>query len=207
MTAEDDEHVLVVPRERRSCGEPAGLGVRTDGIEAFVAAVERERPLRRRGRRWRRTRRFKQVIPYLVLRDGERCFLMRRTRAGGDAPAPRPLVDRGRRPPEPGRRRPARAASRREWAEELVADFVPEFRLVGLLNDDTTAGRRGPRRGSSTSRTPPARPVAIRETDKLERRLRRRPTRSPRSPTDLETWSRLVFDFLDGRVADGSAHG
>ena len=27
---------------------------------------------------------------------------------------------------------------RREWAEELVADFVPEFRLVALLNDDTT---------------------------------------------------------------------
>ena len=27
----------------------------------------------------------KQVIPYLVLRDGERWFLMRRTRAGGDA--------------------------------------------------------------------------------------------------------------------------
>ena len=28
---------------------------------------------------------FKQVIPYLVLRDAERYFLMRRTRAGVDA--------------------------------------------------------------------------------------------------------------------------
>ena len=28
---------------------------------------------------------FKQIIPYLVLRDGDRYFLMRRTRAGGDA--------------------------------------------------------------------------------------------------------------------------
>ena len=27
---------------------------------------------------------WKQLIPYLVLRDGERIFLMRRTKAGGD---------------------------------------------------------------------------------------------------------------------------
>ena len=28
---------------------------------------------------------IKQIIPYLVLRDGDRIFLMKRTRAGGDA--------------------------------------------------------------------------------------------------------------------------
>ena len=30
-------------------------------------------------------RSIKQIIPYLVLRDGDRIFLMKRTRAGGDA--------------------------------------------------------------------------------------------------------------------------
>ena len=45
---------------------------------------------------------------------------------------------------------------RREWHEELVADFEPAFRLVGLLNDDTTDGRRRPPRRRSTSPTRPA---------------------------------------------------
>ena len=80
---------------------------------------------------------YKQVIPYLVLRDGERWFLMRRTRAGGDAR----LHDLwsigvgGHLNPGDG---DLEGGLRREWAEELVADFVPEFEPVGLLNDDTT---------------------------------------------------------------------
>ena len=80
---------------------------------------------------------FKQVIPYLVLRDGERYFLMRRTRAGVDAR----LHDRysigvgGHLNPGDGG---VLGGLRREWHEELVADFEPAFRLVGLLNDDTT---------------------------------------------------------------------
>ena len=81
---------------------------------------------------------FKQVIPYLVLRDDERYFLMRRTRAGGDVR----LHDRwsigvgGHL--NPGDEN-IDGGLRREWSEELIADFVPEFRFVGLLNDDTTA--------------------------------------------------------------------
>ena len=87
----------------------------------------------------------KQVIPYLVLRDGERWFLMRRTRAGGDAR----LHDRwsigvgGHLNPGDG---DVAGGLRREWAEELVADFEPVYVPVGLLNDDTTAVGVGPRR-------------------------------------------------------------
>ena len=32
---------------------------------------------------------------------------------------------------------PLQGGLRREWAEELVADWEPQFDLVGLLNDDT----------------------------------------------------------------------
>src|SRR3954451_23607955 len=80
---------------------------------------------------------FKQIIPYLVLRDGERYFLMRRTKAGGDAR----LHDRysigvgGHL--NPGDRDLA-GGLRREWQEEVSADFEPAFELIGLLNDDTT---------------------------------------------------------------------
>ena len=79
----DDELVLVVPRASLM-GDPGWLGVTTDGLAAFEGIVARDGEFRRRGdvevdRSW------KQVIPYLVLRDDERYFLMRRTKAGGDA--------------------------------------------------------------------------------------------------------------------------
>ena len=74
------EQVLVVPRETIVPGE-GWLGVRRDGVEAALAAVARE------GRFVLRSAAeedpsLKQVIPYLVLRDGGRWFLMRRTKAG-----------------------------------------------------------------------------------------------------------------------------
>ena len=96
----------------------------------------------------------KQVIPYLVLRDGERWFLMRRTRGGGDAR----LHDLGSIGVG-GHLNPGdvdvEGGLRREWREELVADFVPAFEPLGLLNDDTTPVGVGPRRRSSTPRMPP----------------------------------------------------
>ena len=67
---------------------------------------------------------WKQLIPYLLLRDGERIFLMRRTKAGGDER----LHDRytigvgGHVNPEDS---DVIGGLRREWAEEIEADFEP----------------------------------------------------------------------------------
>ena len=122
----------------------------------------------------------KQVIPYLVLRDGERWFLMRRTRAGGDAR----LHDLwsigvgGHLNPGDG---DVEGGLRREWAEEVVAGFEPAFEAVGLLNDDTTPVG-AVHVGIVFIADAAGRPVEIRETDKLEGRSRR-PTRSPPSAT------------------------
>ena len=61
---------------------------------------------------------------------------------------------------------------RREWAEELEADWEPEFELIGLLNDDSNPvgavhlGRRLQRRRRG-------RAVDVREHDKLVGALRR----------------------------------
>jgi predicted NUDIX family phosphoesterase len=115
-----DELVFVVPRS--SIADDAGwYGIRTDDLDAFVEALERD------GRYEPRPAMevdpsFKQVIPYLVLRDGERFFLMRRTRAGADAR----LHDRysigvgGHLNPGDGG---VLGGLRREWNEELIADF------------------------------------------------------------------------------------
>ncbi len=183
------ERVLVVSREALVPGD-GWLGVRRDGVEAALATVARE------GRFVLRSAaeedpRLKQVIPYLVLRDGRRWFLMRRTKAGGDAR----LHDRwsigvgGHLNPGDG---DVLGGLRREWAEELVAGFVPEFTAIGLLNDDTTAVG-AVHVGIVYVADAAGRPVEIRETDKLVGRFA---TTAEVAAVrgSMETWSRLVFD-------------
>ena len=188
----DEEAVLVIPRSA-VMADPGWHGVRLDGaaeLETIVGSVGRYLPrsVAERDRAW------KQVIPYLVLRDGERYFLMRRTRAGAD----RRLHDRwsigvG------GHLNPGDAGLRdgllREWSEEIDAAFIPDFELVGLLNDDTT-DVGSVHLGAVYLADARGRAVAIRETAKLSGAFS--------SPADvsaveaaLETWSALVFRFLE----------
>jgi predicted NUDIX family phosphoesterase len=187
-----DEQVLVVPRD--VLPDRAGWhGLRTDGLDGFADLVEREGSFRPRPA-MEADRSFKQVIPYLVLRDGERFFLMRRTRAGGD---PR-LHDRysigvgGHLNPGDGG---LSGGLRREWAEEVAADFEPEFRLVALLNDDTT-DVGSVHLGAVYVADAAGRPVAIREVDKLEGAFAE-PAEVAAVVDRLESWSRLAFEYLE----------
>ena len=198
VTTPGGELVLVVPRAT-VIAEPGWTGVRTYGIESFLRAVEDAGLFAPRAA-MEENPSFKQVIPYLVLRDGRRYFLMRRTRAGGD---PR-LHDRwsigvgGHLNPGDG---DLPGGLRREWDEEVVADFVPEFRLVGLLNDDTTAVGRV-HLGAVYVAEAAGRSVEIRETDKLTGAFVE-PPEVAAVADDLETWSRLVFDFLEAASPAG----
>jgi predicted NUDIX family phosphoesterase len=187
-----DELVFVVPRA--SIADEAGwYGIRTDDLDAFLEALERD------GRYEARTAMevdpsFKQVIPYLVLRDGERFFLMRRTKGGVDAR----LHDRysigvgGHLNPGDGG---VLGGLRREWHEELVAEFEPDFQLVGLLNDDTTEVG-AVHLGAVYVADATGRPVEIRETDKLSGAFAE-PHEVAAVVDRMETWSRLCFEFLD----------
>jgi predicted NUDIX family phosphoesterase len=195
-----EEQVLVVPRSEvfAAIGTPDGwLGIRPDGLDAVVATIATS------GRYAPRSvvegdPDWKQVIPYPVLRDGERYFLMRRTRAGGDAR----LHDRysigigGHLNPGDGADEGDLAAGmRREWDEEVVADFEPAFTFVGLLNDDTTDVGRV-HLGVVFRADAGGRPVAIRETEKLSGAFV--PPGDVAAVADrLETWSRLAFDFME----------
>ena len=145
---------------------------------------------------------WKQVIPYPVLRDGDAWFLMKRTKAGGDVR----LHDRYSigvgghvNPGDGGLDGDLTTALAREWHEELVVEFVPEFRFVGLLNDDTTAVG-AVHLGLVYVGDAARRPVAIRETDKLSGRFV--PAAEVAAVADrLETWSRIAFDFLAAEAA------
>lgn len=198
MTADPGpEQVLVVPRAALMDdpgwhGLQAGRGSAT-GRRDFEATVAREgrflpRPAMEADRQW------KQVIPYLVLRDGDRYFLMRRTRGGADAR----LHDRwsigvgGHLNPGD---RDLHGGLRREWHEELAASFTPRFRFIGLLNDDTT-DVGAVHVGAIFTADAAGRAVAVRESTKLEGSFA-----SPaevRSVADrLETWSAIVFAALE----------
>ena len=187
-----DEQVLVVPRDALVPGE-GWTGVRLGDLRAELDVVARDGFFVRRGDA-EEDPTHKQVIPYLVLRDGERWFLMRRTRAGGDAR----LHDLwsigvgGHLNPGDG---DVAGGLRREWAEELVAGFEPAYTPVGLLNDDTTPVG-AVHVGFVYVADAAGREVAIRETDKLEGTFAT--TDEVRAVRDaMETWSRIVFDALD----------
>ena len=190
-----DELVLVVPRPALVPGD-GWLGVRHDDLGEALETVRREGRFVRRGDA-EEDPTLKQVIPYLVLRDGDAWFLMRRTRAGGDAR----LHDLwsigvgGHLNPGDG---DVAGGLRREWAEEIDAAFEPEFEPVGLLNDDTTAVG-AVHVGFVYVADAAGRPVAIRETDKLAGAFAS--TAEVAAVRDaMETWSQLAFDALAARA-------
>jgi predicted NUDIX family phosphoesterase len=139
----------------------------------------------------------KQIIPYVVVRDGERIFLMLRTDAGGDSRLHGKAsigVGGHINPVDGDGHDRLMAGLRREWAEELVADWEPEFRLVGLLNDDSNPVG-AVHLGVVFVVEAAGRPVAVREAEKLSGTFV--------GPDDvraawdrLETWSQLVAEAL-----------
>lgn len=191
MSDKDLELVLGLPRAAIIGAEP-WHGIREADLNAVLDLVDREGEYRPRGEAevdpdW------KQVIPYLLVRDGERLFLMQRTAAGGDAR----LHDRwtlgigGHLNPGDGG---VLGGLRREFHEEMSADWDPEPSLIGLLNDDSTPVGQV-HVGIIFAADAAGRPMAVRETDKLRG--------SFVEPSDvrpvydrLETWSQFLFDFV-----------
>ncbi|CAN5653888.1 NUDIX domain-containing protein [soil metagenome] len=185
------ELVLGVPRDR----VPGGLdwrGLRSGAADHYLELAAREGTFRPRSEA-EGDPSWKQIIPYLCLRDGERIFLMRRTRAGTDAR----LHGRysigigGHVNPEDT---DPLGGLQREWTEELAADFEPRFEPVGVLNDDTNPVG-AVHLGLVFTADAGGQPVAIRETAKLSGGFATLDEVAAIAP-DLETWSGLLFEFL-----------
>ena len=185
------ELVLGLPRAR-ALGSGTWTGVRRMDITDTLGRIAAEGEYRPRDEA-EDDPTWKQVIPYLLLRDGERLFLMRRTSAGGDArlherwsigvgghlgPADRSVED----------------GLHREFEEELVADWRPELRPLGLLNDDRTPVGQV-HLGIVFETDAAGRAVAVRETHKLSGRF----VESDEVLSGyehLESWSQLLFDLV-----------
>lgn len=148
---------------------------------------------------------FKQVIPYVVVRDRERLFLMERSLAGGDRRlhAKASIGVGGHLNPVDAGEDPLMDGLRREWAEELNAAFTPRFTLVGFLNDDTNAVG-AVHLGVVFTVEADGAAVDVREHDKLTGRFVEMV--DVRAAWDrLETWSQLTFAWLAGRDGARSA--
>ncbi len=194
------ERVYVVPRA--ALPDAANwYGLRVDGLEAFEVAVGREGRYEPRAA-MELDPAFKQIIPYLVLRDGPRYFLMLRSTGGADARlhGRQSIGVGGHLNPGDGG---LLGGLHREWHEELSADFVPEFQLIALLNDDTTPVG-AVHLGAVYVADVGGRSVTIREKDKLTGAF---VTASEVAAVAdrLETWSRLAFEFIEAR--EGAAAG
>jgi len=199
---EAPEQVLVLPRVR----VPGGCdftGIR----HADEAALEALRhSVRESGRYLPRPGAevdpgYKQVIPYVVVRQEPRLFLMERSSAGGDARLHGKAsigvgghlnpVDRGEDPLMGG--------LRREWSEELIAEFEPVFRLLGFLNDDSNPVG-AVHLGVVFTVEADGHAVAVREHEKLTGRFAA-PDEILAAWDRLETWSQLTLAALNVEAA------
>jgi predicted NUDIX family phosphoesterase len=138
------------------------------------------------------------------MRDGERLFLMQRTKAGGDAR----LHDRyslgigGHLNPEDGG---VLEGLRREFHEEMVAPWEPEPRLLGLLKDDDVLVGQV-HLGVVFEADAAGRDLGVRETDKLSGRFVSAAACAPHYER-METWSQILYDHVTGRQAGAVRNG
>jgi predicted NUDIX family phosphoesterase len=192
------ERVLVLPRAAVPGGcdfvgvRPAS-GATLEALRASVAEHGRylDRPLAEDDLT------HKQLIPYVVVRDGDRVFLMERTDAGGDARlhGKASIGVGGHLNPVDDGDDALMAGLRREWDEEVVAGWTPDFELVGLLNDDSNPVG-AVHLGVVFAVEADGRPVEVRERDKLAGAFVA-PDAVRAAWDRLETWSQLVAAAID----------
>lgn len=197
MTRPPIEQVLVLPRDR----VPGGCDFRgIRGANAIALAALRDAVRDDGGYLARPTAEAdpnqKQLIPYVVVRQGPRLFLMERSTAGGD---PRlhgkaSIGVGGHLNPVDQGKDPLMDGLRREWSEELIADFDPQFSLVGFLNDDSNPVG-AVHLGVVFTVEADGHAVAVREHEKLTGRFATR-DEIVAAWDRLETWSQLAFEAL-----------
>ncbi len=202
MDPKDSELVLGVPRAR-IIGERRWRGILAEGVEGYLQLIVAEGTYRPRGEA-ERDPSWKQIIPYLLMRDGERLFLMQRTKAGADER----LHDRyslgigGHLNPEDGG---IAEGLRREFHEEMVTDWDPQPRLLGLLNDDDALVGQV-HLGVVFEADAAGRALAVRETHKLVGRFVAPAAVRP-VYAQLETWSQLLYDHVTRPAGRQAAPG
>src|SRR6476660_2075383 len=198
MDSQTPEQVLVLPRDRVPGGcDFTGIRAADDSeLQALRDAV------REHGRYVPRPAAevdpgLKQLIPYVVVRQVRKLFLMERSSAGGDARlhGKASIGVGGHLNPVDQGEDPLLGGLQREWSEELIADFEPDFRLVGFLNDDSNPVG-SVHLGVVFTVEADGHAVSVREHEKLTGRFAT-PDEVLNAWERLETWSQLTFTALN----------
>jgi len=191
-----DEEILVVPRARL-LPEPLH-GFVPGPAEAFLARIRRHAEFQPRAA-VEQDPSLKQVIPYLLIRHRGSIFLFQRSAGGGEARLHGKYsigvgghINRG---DAGGGADPVAAGLRRELVEELAVDGAWRARLVGVLNDDTSAVGQVHFGLVHVVEVDSPR-IAVRETGALSGRLVD-PAEARRLYDRMETWSQLILDAGD----------
>lgn len=192
------EDVLVVPRERLFAGEE-WTGFRDTGLDQLLERIRANYHFRPR-REVEEDPSEPQIIPYVVFRHEDRYFLTHRLRWSSERRLRKQysLGVGGHINPEDvaGAADPIDAGLRREWEEEVVYEGQISTRLVGAINDQTTAVGRV-HLGLIFLLEGDRSEISIREVNKLAGELL--PLEVMRSYYLLmESWSQLIFDYLTG---------
>ncbi|HEY3246697.1 MAG TPA: phosphoesterase [bacterium] len=194
--AADGEQILVVPRARLL---PAALhGFSTAGPEAYLALVRTHAFFRPRAD-VEDDPGLKQIIPYMIVRHGDRLFLFERSAAGGESRLHGKYSigvgghinksDVGDAADLVG------AGLKREFEEELEVRGGWQARLVGVLNDDTNPVGQV-HFGLVHVVEVDVPDIAVREPEVLSGRLAG--LDDVRALHDrMETWSQLILDAAD----------
>ncbi len=200
------ERVLVVPRQGL-LPEPCWRGLQLGGVERLLEAI------RGRGRFLPRAEaevapEWQQVIPHLVVMDGDRLLTLRRLRGGSERRlrGQVTLGVGGHINSEDGEGEAAwLAGCRREWAEEVVCLPALEGRAVALIKDD--AGEVGRVHLGVLVLVPSGgAPVEVRERDKLEGAMVALPDLGSLY-LEMETWSQFIYDALLGGQLSSASDG
>lgn len=189
-----DEQILVVPRGDLFWNG-VFRGVSADGLDEYLSRIRHFGIFRRRGD-VEDDPSLKQIIPYLVVRSGDRYMLIRRSRAGNEQRL-HDLYSIGvgghiAKEDVDGADDVIAAGLRRELEEELTIDGEWSARPVGVLNDDANAVGQVHFGLVHLVEVPSGR-VAIKEAERLTGRLA--PAHEIRAVyAQMETWSQLVLD-------------
>jgi len=212
------ETIHVVPREKRfpECtphGFVAFDGQYSEGT--FMAALEQEGFFVERAYA-ERTPALKQPIPYCVVIQEDKVFLLTRSKKGGEVrlhnklsigvgghvePVDLPTSEELELHPEWSRRNPIpKAALREATLEELEIEGDFELKTVGLINDDTNPV--GAVHIGIVMLLIVDGPVRVRETEQLSGKFVSLDEleRLVADGANLETWSSLLVQELDQLV-------
>ena len=188
------EQVLVVERKALEALLP-GEGFIREGIEAVRAFILQNHSfLPREQAEYDNT--VKQIIPYVLIRRGERFYLLRRLRKQTEARLHDKLslgVGGHINPEEEESPDPLQAGLLRELEEEVAVEQIQSLRCVGLINENT--GGVSDYHAALVYLLETEGEVEVRETEKMAGRwVRQEELRGCYS--SLETWSQIAAEAL-----------